>query len=507
MPDRAAPSVTPSREGASLAAIRELYAALRRVDAARGLQAALQAVCDGVVQAVGFEVALLNVVRPDGTFETVAVSGTGQVPTELVGQVRPSDDYDREFEVAEAWGTLRFVPHTALPPEELDGWVPDIEVEDDPRAWHPLDALYAPLRGTGGDLVGMLSVDLPVDRRKPGVMQQEMLEIFCLHAGMAIENAQLVERLQRGEERLREREESFRLAFDGAGVAMGMLVLSDDGSVHYERVNQRMTALLGRSKEELESGRGLELLHPEDLVSEISLRRSLFEQVRADRSARPVVRREFRVRDAQGAETWVEATTAVVAVSEHSVRALDQIEDVTARRRRDVELRRRARQDPLTGLHNRGALERRLSRALERSRRTGRPGAVLFCDLDGFKRVNDGHGHAVGDRVLVTIAARLAAEVRDTDVVGRQGGDEFVVVAEDLTDEEALALGERIRQAVAVPVQEGARSLQVTASIGIARILPHSLDGADLLRAADEAMYVVKSDGRDGVHVMTPGPG
>lgn len=120
------------------------------------------------------------------------------------------------------------------------------DVPDEADAWHPMSALCWPLYAADGALLGMLSVDLPRDRSRPGPLQRELPESFSQQDGIAIENARLIERLRRNEERLREREESFRLAFDGAGVGMGMLVLGDDGSAHYERVNNRLAQLLGR---------------------------------------------------------------------------------------------------------------------------------------------------------------------------------------------------------------------------------------------------------------------
>ncbi|RKS73739.1 PAS domain S-box-containing protein/diguanylate cyclase (GGDEF)-like protein [Motilibacter peucedani] len=487
---------SPSRHELPIAALRSLYGVVRAMSEARTLADALQTVCDGVVEGVGFEIAVLNVVDEDGSFETVAVSGSEQAREALLGSRHDRDTYDTEFSVAEAWGNLRFVPHDALPPDQLTGWVPDIEVSVDPTAWHPMDALFSPLYAADGTLIGMLSVDLPRDRRRPGPLQRELLEIFSTQAGIAIENARLIEQLRRNEEQLREQEESFRLAFDGAGVGMGMLVLTDDGSAVYERVNARLASLLGRSVDELQSGVALELVHPDDLEQELAVRRRLFELVRADPDARPLERRELRIARPGGDDTWVEVTTAVVAATAHSVRALDQVEDVTERRRVEIDLRRRARQDPLTGLPNRDTIERRLVKAVDRARRTGRTGAVLFCDLDGFKAVNDTYGHSTGDLVLVAVARRIAGEVRDSDVVARLGGDEFVVVAEDVSQQDALALAERIRTAVAQPVREGTVDVGVTVSIGLARITAEA-EVAALLDLADSQMYRAKALGRN----------
>ncbi len=169
---------------------------------------------------------------------------------------------------------------------------------------------------------------------------------------------------------------------------------------------------------------------------------------------------------------------------------------------RDADLfRDRATRDALTGLPNRGEFTGRVERALTVLGR-GRV-AVLFIDLDGFKDVNDSFGHAIGDELLVEAAGRLAEEVRDTDVVGRFGGDEFVALLADCTDETALEIAERLRAALSEPYRIGHRDVVVSASIGLAR--PETGDDADsALRNADLALYRAKEAGRDRVSVYEP---
>jgi diguanylate cyclase (GGDEF)-like protein len=164
--------------------------------------------------------------------------------------------------------------------------------------------------------------------------------------------------------------------------------------------------------------------------------------------------------------------------------------------------RTRATQDGLTGLPNRSEFTGRVEAALHGPHR-GHV-AVLFIDLDGFKDVNDSFGHAVGDELLIETATRLAAEVRETDVVARFGGDEFVALLNDCSDETAVEVAERLRASLSVPYRIGHRDVVVSASIGLSQ--PGEDDDAEsALRNADLALYRAKESGRDRVSVFEPG--
>ncbi|WP_421121086.1 putative bifunctional diguanylate cyclase/phosphodiesterase [Aquihabitans daechungensis] len=170
---------------------------------------------------------------------------------------------------------------------------------------------------------------------------------------------------------------------------------------------------------------------------------------------------------------------------------------VTVAVERSIDERRLAHQathDPLTGVGNRAALLDRLTLALARAKRSGRAVAVLFCDLDGFKAVNDQYGHDRGDRLLVEVAERIGRAVRPSDTVCRTGGDEFVIVCEDLADaDQAHTIAERVRTAIeAEPVDVGETRLPVTVSVGVAVADLPADDPDRLLRSADLAMYARK---------------
>jgi len=184
--------------------------------------------------------------------------------------------------------------------------------------------------------------------------------------------------------------------------------------------------------------------------------------------------------------------------AEESLRERNEYLELWAAQRRELErrLEYRATHDHLTDLHNHAAFYEHLSRALARARRRGSKIAVLFVDLDDFKVVNDTLGHQEGNGVLREVAKRLRGSLRETDVPARFGGDEFVVLLEDLTDKsEALKVAERFQERLRVPFyDEGGHSMRTSASIGIA--VGTEKQPRELVRAADEASYRAKSLGK-----------
>ena len=185
------------------------------------------------------------------------------------------------------------------------------------------------------------------------------------------------------------------------------------------------------------------------------------------------------------------------------------IEHATLRARAEESerlLKEQASRDSLTGVGNRSMLFDRLQHALTARRPVL---ALAFIDLDGFKVVNDRFSHSVGDEVLATVAQRVRAVVRPHDTVVRWGGDEFLVLFEELdgTDDVTPAV-ERIMAAVAQPVRYDGQDLRVTASVGVAFQHPEDdFDADELVRRADVAMYSVKNAGRDGFAVYDAAKG
>ena len=164
------------------------------------------------------------------------------------------------------------------------------------------------------------------------------------------------------------------------------------------------------------------------------------------------------------------------------------------------QLSHRALHDRLTGLANRDLVLLELTAALDEAESTRRPMALIFLDLDGFKQVNDEHGHLVGDAVLVATATRLLRAVRGDDIVARIGGDEFLIVCRDVDSSIAMTVADRIRMSVKQPVVDGDGRFSVTGSVGVAVHRPTGRtppDAATLIATADAAMYRSKAGGKD----------
>lgn len=174
--------------------------------------------------------------------------------------------------------------------------------------------------------------------------------------------------------------------------------------------------------------------------------------------------------------------------------------DITARKNAEAQIQQLAFFDVLTGLPNRRLLLDRLARALSLAQRFQRSLAVMFLDLDNFKKINDTLGHDVGDKLLKEVSVRLNACVRTGDTVARQGGDEFIIVLAEIAQaDDAALVADKIIEAIKVPVRIADNMLTVSASIGIAVYPVNGSDDAqELMKKADKAMYAAKAAGRNG---------
>lgn len=548
---------TESEPYVRLASLRQLHRAMADMNTARSLADTLQTVADGVVGALGYELACVNLVRPDGDLVVAALSGNAAAEALITGRVGSRASWDRRLTMGERWGDLVFIPHT-------EGWVLDDDVPqwytDGPAPrfedeWHPSDRLFAPMYapgpqggGTSGELVGVLSVDRPRNGRRPGAWGREALQMYAFQAAIAISNARLrsnmqraLVRLEREQQALRASEESFRQAFEYAPSGMAIAEMGGEQHGRILRTNDALCRLLGRPASAMRRYSFSDLVHPEDIGT---LLRTSAEGGRA----------ELRLCRRDGTYVWVSLRNSVVADAADGPRfLLTHVEDIEERKRRELQLAHRASHDSLTGLPNSAELRSRLSARLcsqqpqsalptavdpmepyesfdshdaafgppvfdrghdfdfppgsdtydgyDHHVHTVAPAAgaddgtkglaVLFCDLDGFKSINDRFGHNAGDAVLIEVARRLSNGVRDGDTVARLGGDEFVILADGLGRADAQDLAVRLRNEIIQPIRAEGRAVRVGASFGIG--WAHcGMTADEVLKSADERMYVEK---------------
>jgi diguanylate cyclase (GGDEF)-like protein/PAS domain S-box-containing protein len=229
----------------------------------------------------------------------------------------------------------------------------------------------------------------------------------------------------------------------------------------------------------------LELIHPDSLEHVREHTRAMVEG--RERRNRVLCRNVTR----EGRTIWCEwYSSAFFDEQGRLASILGLAQDVTVRVEAEEQLKQAAVNDALTGLPNRNALAARLEHALLRVNRSGDRLALLFIDLDRFKKVNDTLGHAAGDEVLRQAAARIRACVREVDTVARLGGDEFVVLLEtDVRPDTPGIIGERVRAAFGMPFDYRGAEVRCGASVGVSLYPDHARDPAALLASADEAMY------------------
>ena len=291
---------------------------------------------------------------------------------------------------------------------------------------------------------------------------------------------------------LREQEERFRMLSAAVEHSAASIVIANAaGDIEY--VNQAFCRLTGYSAEEV-LGQNPSILKAGDQPP--GFYQDLWETVLSGEEWRG----EFHNRRKDGSLFWEMASISAIkdrkGVIKHFVAVKD---DVTERKQLRDQLEQMAQFDMLTGLPNRRMVLDRLAQMVALSSRGNQRFALLFVDLDGFKRINDTHGHEAGDRVLKTVAARLSACIRISDIAGRMGGDEFIVILSVLTRyEDAGQVAEKVLTALQRPISlpSGVQD-QIGSSIGISVFPEDAQDGDGLLATADDAMYEVKHSGKN----------
>ena len=300
---------------------------------------------------------------------------------------------------------------------------------------------------------------------------------------------------------LRRNEQRFRSLVQNASDVT--TIMAADGTCLYQ--SPAVSSVLGYRPEELSGLNGLDLVHPDDVAYLAQLIDEIGAVAGSERHA------EYRLRRADGTWCHVEAVARNLLGDPAILGIVVNYRDVTQRRALEQQLKHQAFHDPLTGLANRALFTDRLQNALDRrSRRTGpsTPLAVLFLDLDDFKAVNDGLGHAAGDDLLGAIGERLVDCLRAGDTAARVGGDEFAVLLDErVTVRVAEGVARRVLEALREPFTLHGRAMAMRASIGIAVTGSDDveLEDADtLLRNADVAMYQAKLKGKGRYEIFAP---
>jgi diguanylate cyclase (GGDEF)-like protein/PAS domain S-box-containing protein len=311
--------------------------------------------------------------------------------------------------------------------------------------------------------------------------------------GIVINTRDITERVE-AEEALRESEERYRLLVERSP---DLIAVHQAGVVTY--VNPAGARMLGAdSPDELLGRRAHDLVHPDD--------HPLLEaRIAAIQAGEEAGLNEIRMVRIDGCVIDVEAVT--VPVHHRGGRASQVMaRDITDRKRAERALAHQALHDHLTGLPNRVLLNDRLRQAIARCERSACYVAVVFLDLDRFKVVNDSLGHEAGDRVLRAVGSRIHNVLRPADTLARFGGDEFVVVCDDIAGPaEATRIARRILDVLGEPVDVGDESVHVGASIGVALASGEGGKAEELVRDADAAMYRAKERGRGRIELFDEG--
>jgi len=345
-----------------------------------------------------------------------------------------------------------------------------------------------------------LSVKLP--------LRNEIGEIYAL-CGISTD---ITER-KAMEEALKESEQRWKFALEGAGDGVWEFNFVT-GENHVSKQMKKMLGFEVDSEQELSSlNDWAERLSPETLAStQVAL-----QVIVENKTDNYVV--EQNVRDEHGERRWLLTRGLVVRRTDDGkpVRMIGTASDITERKQMEEKIRQLAYFDTLTNLPNRRMLNDRLTQALALSKRSGLYGALMFIDLDNFKPLNDQYGHGVGDLLLIEAARRLSNCMREMDTVARFGGDEFVVMLNELESEKAEAtehaaiVANKILTTLCEPYEitipdgigEKLITHRCTASIGVAMFINHEASQEELLKWADMAMYQAKDAGRNMVKFYT----
>lgn len=365
--------------------------------------------------------------------------------------------------------------------------------------------LHVPILSKGKPL-GVLSVDNREALRPFQELDEAMLTSLADYAAVALENAQLYQKAQieineriRIEGALRESETRYALAVRGANDGLWDWDLKTN-QIYY---SPRWKAIADLRETDITSDpqEWFKRIHPEDVGQ---TRKDILAHVKG---LSPHFENEHRLRCQDGSYRWV--LSRGIAVHDEAgaaTRLAGSLSDITARKYAEQKLIHDALHDSLTGLPNRLLFMDRLSYAVERAKRNlSYRFSVLFLDLDRFKDINDSLGHLLGDQLLVETAQLLSRNLRTTDMVARQGGDEFVILLDDVKDmSDATHIANRIQHDLSNSITISGHKVLVTTSIGIVVSETGYDSPGDILRDADIAMYRAKARGKARYEIFDP---
>jgi diguanylate cyclase (GGDEF)-like protein/PAS domain S-box-containing protein len=503
---RTGESSGPSRAGEPIAPLRGLLEFARIARRQPTLVETLRAVASAVSDAVGFATVVINAYRADrDVYEVVTVHGSERASEILLGSITRPETWAPLLDERFRRHGVYFIPEGSLAFD--DPTITWYRREPDARAaersgesWRTDDALFATLEGSGGRPYGIISVDEPFSGLRPDDQQLVMLSALAAHAALAIESSRQMTAVESSLARYR--------AVIASTLDCVIAVDEQDRLIEFNPAAERTfdymaKDVLGREVVDL-------LVPPENRA----FYRSLAHRIRDNPSSSLLDRRiETTLMRSDGSEFPVELTVArVEGAGGLGPSFYGIVRDIGERRRGEEQLAYLAYHDALTGLPNRILVEQEIDLALARARRAGGAAALMFVDLDDFKEVNDRLGHAAGDRLLASVSARLRGVLRDSDVLARQGGDEFLVLLGDLSDDPTAAaesVAGKLLSALLEPFVVAGTEVRTGASIGVSLYPDDAADTEALLRHADVAMYRAKAagGGRLVLHQRSDAPG
>jgi diguanylate cyclase (GGDEF)-like protein len=533
-----------------MASLRTALEAARGVRTPEDLDGALEQVARTISETLGYASVVVNLHRPQwDDFEATTVLGTPAARRALQGRATTWAQWVPYLAPRFERRGAHHIPTGSLPEGDTVAFFrPDGPGSTHPDEWDPDDLLLVVMRRANGDVLGLLTVDEPHDRRRPTDEDLDRLVAMTQIAALAVEQALeaqrdaghrlALERLLSVSSRIadqRSRGGVLEAVCAGIRDALGFqrvaVLLSEDrttllrpaatvGWSMHDPVFAHVALSIAQLQPVMQPAHerhGCYLLEREDAEAQLGLQSSIYRS-QSNGSGPYAWERHWLLVALPGADgeargvIWADDPADRLLPGRERLQALRLFADQAAAALEAAgdyeDTSHRADHDPLTGLANRATLSGRLRHALQRVKRAEGSVAVLFIDLDNFKRANDSLGHAAGDELLRVTAARIDEAVRPGDTVARFGGDEFVALCEDVAGpDEAMDIAERLRVILAEPIPLAAGVAHVTASIGVA--LPDRPDRSAemLLQAADRAMYEAKAAGRDAARLGSPGAG